>query len=484
MPVVDIPLKLVPNVRIQIEDTRASYGLFRERWRVLLLTQKLVAGVAVANTPVRVPNVAEAARLFGVNSMGHFMVHAFQQNNPDMELWALPMADNGAGVAATGSIAFGGPATETRPLILYIGGERIQVAVTAGMTGAQIATAAIAAVNGAQWKHVTAVVDGVDTTKMNLTAPHKGEAYNGLDLRHSYYDGEGLPAGVTVTVVAMAGGTGNPLMATAIANLGADQAWKSIVNPWTDTTSMTALEAELVDRFGATRQVDGKAIMAVTGTLGTLLAYGAARNSRHTIIVENTKALAPAFMRAARVAAMEAARAASDPAMPTQRLLLKGDIGPRPEERLIEAEREQLLVAGIGTVTVDADGASRIEQLVTAYKTTSGGVPDKTWRYPETLRTIEALRFDWRAYVLTVFPQMKLADDGNGIPAMTQVMTPSVAVAALHGRYGVWRDLALVQGQADATATRPEADDGTLDMTVRVDLVDQFRSMRVSLQRV
>lgn len=485
MPAVDIPIKLVPDVRVLIEDTRVSYGLFRERWRVLLLAQKLAGGAAVVNVPVRVPNVAEAARLGGVGSMLHQMARAFQQNVPDMEVWALPMADNGAGVAATGAITFAGPATETRPMALYIGGERVEVAVTSAMTAAQIATAAIAAINAAPWKHVTAVVNGGNPAMVDLTAPHKGEAYNGLDIRHSYYDGEALPSGVTVTVTAMASGAGNPSMATAIASMGADERWKTIVNPWTDTTNMAALEAELADRFGAVRMSECKAVLAITGTLGTLLSYGAARNSRHTIIVENTKALAPAFMRAARVAAMEAASAAQDPAMPTRLLQLTGDLGPRPNERLIASEREQLLAAGISTTQVDVDGVTRIERLFTAYKTTPLGVPDKTWRSAEKLRTIEALRFDLRAYVLTVFPRMKLADDDAQIPAMTKIMTPNVAKAAFLDRHDtVWRALGLVEGEAVVEASRPQDDEDTLDVTARVDLVDQFYSARVSLQRV
>ena len=44
---------------------------------------------------------------------------------------------------------------------------------------------------------VTAAVDQGENTQVNITACHKGAFANDIDIRHSYYDGEGLPDGLT-----------------------------------------------------------------------------------------------------------------------------------------------------------------------------------------------------------------------------------------------------------------------------------------------
>jgi phage tail sheath gpL-like len=48
------------------------------------------------------------------------------------------------------------------------------------------------------------------TGTVALVARHKGECGNEIDVRHSFYTGQKLPAGMTLAVTAMAGGTGNP----------------------------------------------------------------------------------------------------------------------------------------------------------------------------------------------------------------------------------------------------------------------------------
>src|SRR5690606_30192396 len=122
-----------------------------------------------------------------------------------------------AGVAATGTITVTGTATADGTIPLYCGGVRVPVGVTSGDTAAEVATAIAAAINANADLPVTAAaVDAVVT----VTFRHKGEVGNDYDLRDSYRDGEALPAGVSLAIVAMSGGTTNPDLDDLIAAMG------------------------------------------------------------------------------------------------------------------------------------------------------------------------------------------------------------------------------------------------------------------------
>ena len=54
--------------------------------------------------------------------MLHRMAIAWFASNKSTELWLGVLADNGAGVAATGTIVVTGPATATGTIPLYLGG--------------------------------------------------------------------------------------------------------------------------------------------------------------------------------------------------------------------------------------------------------------------------------------------------------------------------------------------------------------------------
>ncbi len=191
----------------------------RRQLQAPVFGQKLAAGTA---TRTRSCACRIAAGLFGLNSMLHIMMQRIYDQSAFLEVWAVPVSDLGGGVLAAGSVKVATAPTASGVLCLYIGGERVTVGVTAGQTAAQVATAIQAAVAAIPRQYVTAAIDGEDTSKVNLTALHKGECYNSIDIRHSYYRGEALPAGMTLTIVAMTGGTGNPDMTAAIAAHGAD----------------------------------------------------------------------------------------------------------------------------------------------------------------------------------------------------------------------------------------------------------------------
>ncbi|WP_054774386.1 hypothetical protein [Methylogaea oryzae] len=75
------------------------------------------------------------------------MVKAAKTARPWLEIWAIGLDDNPAGVAAKKKLAITGPATEAGTLNVYIGFYRVQIAVAAADTADTVAARLAAAIN-------------------------------------------------------------------------------------------------------------------------------------------------------------------------------------------------------------------------------------------------------------------------------------------------------------------------------------------------
>ncbi|QNT69144.1 phage tail sheath subtilisin-like domain-containing protein [Defluviicoccus vanus] len=140
----------------------------------------------------------------------------------------------------------------------------------------------MAAINADTLLPVSAVVNGVNPAKVDLTARHKGESGNTIDLRLNYYAGETTPPGLSCVIVAISGGTGNPDLSAAIAAMG-DTWWTDVICPYSDGASLTALEAEATSRNGPLVMQDMAIYCAVRGTYAGLTTWAGTRNSEHTV---------------------------------------------------------------------------------------------------------------------------------------------------------------------------------------------------------
>lgn len=480
-----IPIILRGGTLVNNDNTQAVGGLFVDRYRVLVLGQKLAAGTAVANTLVRVPSVPVAAGLFGVNSMLHIMMQRIFDQAPSLEVWCIPSIDLVGGAFAGGSITVATAPTASGTFYLYIGGERVAVGVTAGQTIAQVATAISAALGTLVTKYVTAAVDGVTTSKVDLTAMHKGLAYNYIDIRHSYYRNEALPAGLTLTIAAMSGGTGNPDITNAIAAFGPSR-WAKIAMPYIDGANQTLLANELLRRFNATVQLEGMAHSWATETLSNLLTLGSTPDSPFLSIGGIKGVPAPPFALAARYTAVAAAAAIIDPPRQLKSLILANELAPADGDLFNGDERENLLHDGIATWTVGDDGLMRNERAVTTYQTNGAGVLDPSYRDVETMECLHALRADLRGYFATNYPRHKLADDGPGITDGQFIMTPKMAKGALGARGLLWAKNGLIENYdqflADLAVSRDLNDVDRLNALIRPNVINNFRTLAVENQ--
>lgn len=168
---------------------------------------------------VLVPSVALAKTIGGQGSMLAAMYEAWRKTDPVGEVWCLPLLAT-EGAVSTATVTLAGEATEAGLLNLYVGGVRVQATVVSAATAAQAASALAVRINATPDLPVTAAAAAAEVT---LTCKWKGESGNDISLqlnRLGKTNGEVIPAGLTATVTAMAGGVGAPDQVEALAALG------------------------------------------------------------------------------------------------------------------------------------------------------------------------------------------------------------------------------------------------------------------------
>lgn len=471
-----------PGIYSEIDNTQAVSGPQAVTYRRLLLGQKLAAGLAPPGALIRITSAAQADTQFGAGSMLAGMVRAALAIDSYTELQVMPLIDNPAGVAATGTLVFGGTATASGTVELMIAGRRVSVGVTSGNSAAVIATAAAAAITATTDMPVTATAA---TSTVTLTSRHKGEAGNSISARVNYYTGQALPSGVTLTITGLAGGTSNPSLSAAFAAIG-DEWLHTWASAYSDAASLAEIKTELDSRFAWGREIEAHAFAAARGTQGTLGALGDSHNSQHlTLVMANDEPM-PAYEKAAETMAIAAYYAAIDPARPIQNLPYVWCLAPPAANRFTNQERNLLLFDGIATTKVGADGTMLVERLITTYKTNTVGAPDISYLDSETLFTLMFIRHDWRDYVTRKYPRHKLADNGTRYGVGQAVVTPNVMKAEAVAKFREWEELGLVENiddfKANLIAERNASDPNRLDMLLPPDLVNQLRIVANKIQ--
>jgi phage tail sheath gpL-like len=472
----------VPFLYAEFDSSKSQQGASVKVYKALMMGIKLGAGSAAANVPVLVTSEAQAITLFGRGSMLHGMVAKFLKANKFTSLTVIPQDENGAGVAAAGSIVVTGPASASGTISLMIAGQKVDVAVTSGDAQNTVAAAINAAINAALDLPVTS---SVATNTVTVTARHKGLLGNGIDIRHSYYTGEALPTGIALAITAMSGGTTAPVLTTSIANMTETQ-FDVIAFPYNDATSLTAIEAELLDRWGSVRQNDGMAFTAKDDTHSNLVSFGNGRNSKHVSCLGIEKCPNPSYEIAASLAAIAAYYLQQDPARPLQTLELPGILPPAAQDEFTLQERNLLLMDGIATCKVTASKTVALERVISMYQVNGAGAADTAYLDVMTVFTLSYLRWDWRNHMLSKYPRHKLANDGTRYGSGQAIITPKVGRAEAIGKFRQWEELGLVEGadqfKRDLIVERNSQDPNRLDFLLPPDLVNQLMVVGTQFQ--
>lgn len=427
-----------------IEFNNELAGATVNNHQALIIAQRLSGGKKPAEQVVQVTDPDQARADFGRGSMAAAMAEHWLKNNTSIDLFVLALDDNSAGAAAKGNYTVTGTATNAGTISLFLGGTQVDVGVSKSDNANAIATAMVAAINLKKDLEVTAEIDGTNANQVNVTARHKGEAYNGFDLRHGYY-GTQLPDGIAVSHLNLTGGSGNPDIQDAFAVLG-DTWFNWFVTPYSDSANLSRLDDELESRWSPDRQIDGRAFYAIKGNLGEAGTHGNSVNSKHTICLPINTSPTAAYCAAAALAAVSSASLSIDPARPLTTLPIRGFKAPASEDDWTREERNTLLYDGCSTFTVGRDGTCRIERVITTYQFNSAGLADASYLDINTPETLSRIRFEQRQMFAQQYPRHKLANDGTNYGAGQAVITPAVARGQLLALYRDMEERGWVEG--------------------------------------
>jgi phage tail sheath gpL-like len=446
----------------------------------------LLIGLALSDSTIAknkltiMPSAALAGKVAGRGSQLARMVARYRAVDPFGELWVIAVTEPD-GETAKGTVTLTGNAQASGTLSLYIGAVRVQAAVVTGDAPVAVAATLAAAVNANADLPVTAAAA---TGVVTLTARHKGLTGNDIPLALNYYGtvgSENTPDGVNVAIVAMAGGTGSPSLATTVAAMG-DEPFDFIGTPFSDSASLATLALEMNDssgRWGYARQLYGHVYTAKIGTLSELVAYGDTMNNQHI----SAAGYEPAVQTAVdELVALRTARNAVfirvDPARPTQTGELTGALPAPAGSRFTLTEQQSLLKHGIATAYAES-GVLRIQRDITTYQTNAYGVADNSYLDSETLHTSAYVIRQLKSIITSKYPRHKLANDGTRFGPGQAIVTPAVLKGEMCASYRTMERAGIVENfdlfKQHLVVERNVSDPTRVDVLFPPDYVNQLR---------
>lgn len=478
-----IPASLrVPGSVVEFDASRARGGLPLTENRVLIIGQKLAAGTAPNLVPQRVFSAEQANALFGKGSVAARCFAVFRLNDPSSEVFVAGLTDLAGGTQATGTITASGPSTAAGTIALMIAGQAVPVAVASGSSANTVAAAIAAAIQAKADLPVTAAVNAAVVT---LTARHKGTCGNDIDVRHSFYQGEALPAGVGIAIVAMANGAGDPDHDALWPVIG-DSPYRTVILAHASAAILTSVEGEMESRWGPARMIESFVWTAKRGDVTALLDHGDDRNSELVSTLGTGASPTPPWEWAGWYGALGGYYSAIDPARPLHTLSGRGVIAPSETARFDRAEREALLRGGIATYAVNSAGEVSIERAVTNYRVNAFSEADTAFLDAETVLTLSYLRIAVRSRFFAKYPRHKLANDGTRFSAGQAIVTPSILRAELVALFRELEEAGLVENldqfKADLIVERDAGDPNRVNALVPPDLVNQLRVIAAQIQ--
>jgi phage tail sheath gpL-like len=390
----------------------------------------------VPSVPIPIGSVGQAIALFGQGSMLSREIQAFFNVNTIGLLYALPVPDPAVGVRATGSVTIATPPTASGVLTIYIAGQPVSVSVAQTDVATVIATNLAAAINALVSLPVTAVAA---STAVNITCRWAGLTGNDITIIPNFYgvlNGEVLPAGVTLTIVAMASGTGAPSMVAAISAIQMLE-FAFVCMPYTDVASMAAWNNEYGfssgGRWNFSRQQYGIIFNAYRNTFSLAITNGLTSWNSPVMTTMYVEPLAPTpiWEWAATYCGLAALAFTDDPARPLQTLELLGCIPASLQNRSTQAQLNNLTNGGYAIQAVDPSGTPMILREQMQYQFNSFGQGDTAFGLATVLATLSELLRRMRAAITSKFPRMKLVPDGTKLSPGQAAVTPTDIKAEL-----------------------------------------------------
>lgn len=409
-----------PEVTISLVNADREVGNVEQK--VLIVGQKVTSGSATEgdlHSNLASTGAPENA-LFGEASQIAAMIRAFKAVNPIIQLDAIALDDNGAGVPRVVKVTFVGTATEAGTLVIIVGSEslhRFEVAIPDTTAAAAIPALAATVINADTKCPFTAA----DATLgvMDLTADNDGTVANDLGVEVT-----GSVAGITGQAVSEGtAGSADPVLTTILDN--AIARYQGVVWPYNIGSALDTLLLFLDPRFNATNAIlDGVAFVGLVDTHTNLLAAGNAENSESLVLFGDKKETEtdylgpamnePSYSKAATFAAIRSLRLTQDASISaflTSSASLDQFGGPAlaslpyfntpipsfPTIKIgrgfTELEINSLLVAGVSVIGENATSTNAlVGEVKTTYKTDSASNLDITFGFLNYVDTASGIR--------------------------------------------------------------------------------------------
>jgi len=368
--------------------------------KTVLIAQKTAAGILGAGIPVNIFSDAEAALYGGQGSIAHLMARAMIQANPYLDLTLVLLDDATGSTAAQAAVTVVNNASAAGSLTLGVGNDYVTIALTAGDTAADTATALAAAINGNPALPVTATAAA---TVVMCKAKNKGALGNAIQLTSSMTGS----SGVMVTLTPMTGGATDPSPTPALSAIfGAGH--NILATPYLDNTNLVTLRNHLAAVSDPREQRGAIAATAITSTLATATTLaGTLDDGRQTIACLPGTVSHPWEVGAAYAAVLAREE---DPARPLNTLELVGIAVPPIAAWLGRNEQENALHNGVTPLEVGSGGRIQIVRAVSTYTLDPQGIEDISLLDITTIRTLDYVRKACRERIALRFPREKLSE--------------------------------------------------------------------------
>ncbi len=411
---------LVPGQYQEIDNSLA--GASSEVKRALIIATMKASGTAQALVPVQIRSAAKAKLQFGNGSPAAIMTEKFLAKNTIEELTVLPVAEPSAGTKWSKVFTVSALNNKAGTIGFDICGQTGESGAAESEAPAAIAAGIVAGINSIDNCPVDAEIDGEDPTKFKVISGIKGITENDISVIIT-----SNASGVTITPSAAVAATGTVDLTSAIAAMG-ETKFQYIMSEFSDADNIALLSAELTSRYSATRQIDGRCFIALTGevgdasTEGTMLKKAQDANSPHIILVPRGISTQLPCVWAAVWCAMLCRRLADDPAANTSDIELAGLTGVE----LPFDDRQALLQAGVCTYRLDSTGTVLVERVPTSYTLNSDGERDTSYLDIQVVETVSAVRSYINSAARKRFKTWKLASTNENFGPGAKVMTASI----------------------------------------------------------
>lgn len=478
------------NLRVPLfyAEVNAGPNAYQGPSRLLVIGQKTSAGIMAVNT-VRLLD-DDPAVLGGPGS--HLAEAALwaRMNHPFGEIWLGCLADP-AGVAATDTITVGaGIVGKTGSVVVYVGGERVEVAVLSSDTVTNVATNLAAAINLGYSKFNRSLTFPVLASSsvgvVTTTARNIGTLGNKITIDLDLDGNEG-PLQQYLTVADGVTGTGIPALGTLLAACG-DIEFDWIASAYADTTSLNSTQTFLdgvSGRWSPMKQLYGHHLSVLFDTYGNLATAGLGRNDPNATILGVPNSPSPPWRWAGALGGVVAkdknlggeVDQAYQISRPLQTLPLVGIRPPKLKSDWFDiTQRNTLYQDGIAGFRVMVDGTVLLDRVTTTYRLNSWGQPDITWLDVETRAQMVYFVRYLRQRITQKYGRHALANDNPG--AQQGIVTPKILKAECVHVYQELELGGLVENSdlfAQSLIVERSADPNRVNAYLPADVVNQFR---------